>query len=692
MPIPSKTPGYNVDKGIMNLRRHLHFIFLIGIMSCKKHEHINADQSAQTNIIIDHAYKLANNGEPKHSLSYLDSAYRAFPEPNHIDLWKKYNYKATYYLHYEADTAKANAYADSMFYTLKGIEQLNQVEYAGAVFSKGDALMAERKYTEAFKYYYEGKSFAKSNLDSCSVCDFSYKLALVRYNQGQYRKAIPYVKQALAENSNCKSGSGFNNKFYLPETYLNTAGLCFERSGMLDSAIIYYLRDVEFINQHSAEYPSQKQFMETATGVVYGNLGGAYSSLGNYNIAKKYLSESIGINDRPNYDKNDAQTAKIKLVDLYLRFSHFKEADKLLDTLQHAIFAKLQNYQIDDNARLKWYKLKWSYYDRTHSFLNAYNYSKRYFVLRDSANEVNKGLINADMDEAFKHDEAQYKLSLLSTDNKLKNVYLITIIIFSVMGITLLFVVWYNLKNSKKVNRQITTQNALLQNALDSLEQSQADNTRMMQIVAHDLRNPIGGITSVASLMLEEEDRSEEDRVMLELIKTSGQNSLELVSDLLQVHTRAEELKKEPVDLYQMLHYCIDLLRFKAGAKGQRIELYAVPVTLSVNREKIWRVVSNLVANAIKFSPGGAKIMVRLEEKSQHVLIAVEDHGIGIPIEMQDKIFDMFTEAKRPGTAGEQPFGLGLAISKQIVEAHGGTIWFESKEGNGTTFFVELPL
>ena len=592
----------------------------------------------------------------------------------------------------EVDTAKANMYADSMFYVLKGIEQLNQVEYAGAVFSKGDALMAERKYTEAFKYYYEGKSFAKNNLDSCSVCDFSYKLALVRYNQGQYRKAIPYVKQALAENSHCKSGSGFTNKFFLPENYINTVALCFERSGMPDSAISYYQHDLDFINQHANEYPGQGQFMETAKGVIYGNLGGAYSTLGNYDTAKNYLLESIRINDRPNYDQDDAQTAEIKLVDLYLRFSHFKEADELLNKLQLAIFSKFQSYQIDDNARLKWYKLKWDYYDRTHAFLKAYNYSKRYFVLRDSANEVNKGLINADMDEAFKRDEAQYKLSLLSTDNKLKNVYLVTIIIFSIMGITLLSVVSYNLKSSKKVNQKITMQNALLQNALSSLEQSQADNTRMMQIVAHDLRNPIGGITSVASLMLEEKDRTDDDRDMLELIKTSGQNSLELVSDLLQVHTHsAEELKKEPVDLYQMLHYCIDLLRFKSDAKGQRIELRAVPATVSVNREKIWRVISNLVANAIKFSPGGARIIVRLEVKSRHVLIAVEDHGIGIPVEMRDKIFDMFTEAKRSGTAGEQSFGLGLAISKQIVEAHGGTIWFESIEGNGTTFLVELP-
>jgi len=141
-----------------------------------------------------------------------------------------------------------------------------------------------------------------------------------------------------------------------------------------------------------------------------------------------------------------------------------------------------------------------------------------------------------------------------------------------------------------------------------------------------------------------------------------------------------------------MLYYCVELLHFKADAKMQKITLQAAHVTLSVNREKMWRVVSNLVANAIKFSPSGAGILVQMTETSQQVIIAVEDHGIGIPIEMKDKIFDMFTEAQRPGTAGEQPFGLGLAISKQIVEAHGGKLWFNSKPGNGTTFYVELPI
>ncbi|WP_447636891.1 ATP-binding protein [Flavobacterium microcysteis] len=243
----------------------------------------------------------------------------------------------------------------------------------------------------------------------------------------------------------------------------------------------------------------------------------------------------------------------------------------------------------------------------------------------------------------------------------------------------------------RKHLRRTKKQNSQMKKALSALEHSQADNTRMMRIVAHDLRNPIGGIYSLASMMLEEPGRSEEDRAMLDLMKTSGQNSLELVDNLLQLQFSSEQLKKEPVDVAEMLKYCVALLKSKADVKQQQVGLEIVPATVTASREKLWRVISNLIANAIKFSPNGTKIKIKMLPKKQGIRILVKDEGIGIPPEMSKKIFDLFTEAKRPGTAGEQPFGMGLAISKQIVEAHNGKIWFENNAKSGTTFYVDLP-
>ncbi len=282
---------------------------------------------------------------------------------------------------------------------------------------------------------------------------------------------------------------------------------------------------------------------------------------------------------------------------------------------------------------------------------------------------------------------------LLSKKNAQQTGYLIIFAVSLVVVILALLKVWHNRKRLLVLNKTIQEQNATMQKTLNALEQSQEDNTRMMQIVAHDLRNPIGGMYSIVSLMLAEDGRTDEDKEYLEMLQTTGKVSLDLVNDLLLIQTKKDDLKKEPVDLGEMLRYCVDLLHHKAALKEQQIHLEAAPdISILANQEKLWRVVSNLIANAIKFSPTGASIDVVLQKETDHVRIAVKDNGIGIPEEIAAKIFDMFTDAQRKGTTGEQSFGLGLAISKQIVEAHGGKIWFESEAEKGTVFYVELPL
>jgi PAS domain S-box-containing protein len=227
---------------------------------------------------------------------------------------------------------------------------------------------------------------------------------------------------------------------------------------------------------------------------------------------------------------------------------------------------------------------------------------------------------------------------------------------------------------------------------LTALEQSQADNTRMLKVVSHDLRHPIGAAKMAAELLLMEGQYSDKQKSLLDIIERSTDNALELVSELLGMQGRTHELKKEPVELSAMLQYCTDLLRHQADAKKQRITIQLVPVTVAASREKLWRVMSNLIANAIKFSPKETDIVISLSTDKLRAIIKVTDQGIGIAPEMLDKLFSMPAEAMRTGTAGEASYGMGLAISKQIIDAHGGNMWVESEPGEGSAFYVELPL
>jgi two-component system sensor histidine kinase VicK len=121
------------------------------------------------------------------------------------------------------------------------------------------------------------------------------------------------------------------------------------------------------------------------------------------------------------------------------------------------------------------------------------------------------------------------------------------------------------------------------------------------------------------------------------------------------------------------------------------IESSSPQVFAEVDQTKFIQVLTNLVANAIKFTPKNGHIRVIVQEEPQSLLIRVSDDGIGIPKDMQGELFERFTRARRPGLRGEETTGLGLSIAKRIVELHQGKVWVESEENKGSTFFVRIP-
>jgi len=249
------------------------------------------------------------------------------------------------------------------------------------------------------------------------------------------------------------------------------------------------------------------------------------------------------------------------------------------------------------------------------------------------------------------------------------------------------------------LNKKLTEQNLLLQENITTSEASEIAQKNLIRIVAHDLRGPMGAIVGLTGLLLEKNTLPEEHKPLITLIKNSSSDAIKFVNDLLELENNLPEvLEKDIVDLHKLLKYCGNLLRYKADEKAQKIVVSGKPLTIQVNREKISRVFSNLITNALKFSAQLTTIHITMETFSNHVLISVSDPGIGIPLEIQRQIFKqdehliIAPDCKRAGTNGEKSFGMGLMICKQIVESHRGKIWFESEVNQGTTFFVKLPV
>jgi signal transduction histidine kinase len=247
-------------------------------------------------------------------------------------------------------------------------------------------------------------------------------------------------------------------------------------------------------------------------------------------------------------------------------------------------------------------------------------------------------------------------------------------------------------------NELATTQRELAKKNAELARLNEQKN-QFLGIAAHDLRNPLEVILTYSEFLLEDAAPvlGPEQTGLIHTIRSSSEFMLRLVEDLLDV-TRIEagrlELDLAPADLPAIVAANVRRNRVLAAKKGIEISLRSAgeipPMSLDI--AKIEQVLDNLIGNAVKFSPPGSPVEVRLDTEADQVVLAVRDQGPGIPADLLGKLFEPFTRAHVRGTGGEKGAGLGLAIVKRIVTGHGGEIRVESEPGHGATFQVCLPL
>lgn len=216
----------------------------------------------------------------------------------------------------------------------------------------------------------------------------------------------------------------------------------------------------------------------------------------------------------------------------------------------------------------------------------------------------------------------------------------------------------------------------------------------VLGVVAHDLRNPLGVAAAVLQILSESHLSPEERDKLLTSGTRAVQQMNRLIGDLLDV-MRIEAgrlaLDMEELRVAAALAQAEDSARHTAEERG--IELVVEPadpsMTINADRGRLAQVFGNLLGNAFKFTPAGGRVSLRAWRSGDDVIFEVADTGPGIPAEHRKHLFDRFWQANRADRRG---VGLGLPISRGIVEAHGGRIWFESEVGKGSRFYVSLPL
>ncbi len=242
------------------------------------------------------------------------------------------------------------------------------------------------------------------------------------------------------------------------------------------------------------------------------------------------------------------------------------------------------------------------------------------------------------------------------------------------------------------LQRELARQNA-------ELERLNAQKNELLGMAAHDLRTPLSAILGYAQFMVGDAAgiTADQERLFLDRIKVSAEFMLKMIDDLLDV-ARIEagklHLRREDTDLEALLRGAVEVAGVLARPKEIAVT-FACPDPLpgfSVDPVKIEQVMNNLLGNAVKFSGPGTRVEVVAAIRDGAVAVSVQDQGPGIPAAERDRLFRPFGTTSVRATGGEKSTGLGLAIAKRIVEAHGGALSVHSEVGQGSIFRFTLPL
>jgi signal transduction histidine kinase len=235
-----------------------------------------------------------------------------------------------------------------------------------------------------------------------------------------------------------------------------------------------------------------------------------------------------------------------------------------------------------------------------------------------------------------------------------------------------------------------------LARAKEELERLDRFKTTFMLTVAHELRAPLNALQSFLWAILKGYIPPEEQQEVLGRAVQRVQELLELVDDLLKLAAAKSEKgleKREPVSLADVLEKVAPLFQKEAEAKGLAwvVEVGARPV-VRADPDQMAQVWSNLISNAVKYTPAGGRVRIALEERDGWAIGTVEDSGIGIPPQDLGRIFEEFYRTPQAKEVAPRGTGLGLPLVKQILEAHGGSITVESEVGRGSRFVFRLPV
>ena len=517
---------------------------------------------------------------------------------------------------------------------------------------------------------------------------------------GNHIKAIPFISKALEISENIKDDVGLSvfNAELAREYFI---------LGSLDSALIYYNKSVAYSN---------KSGFKILLGSVLSSMAELYTMKKDYNRAKHYFFESIKVNQELNLPSREAGSY------LYMTkiFKETKQPDSTIFYVKKAL-SLFQNFNNTD-AMAESYRLISEAYKLKDNTDSAYKYLKLSTTWKDSLNRLE--LTNLNQYQDFYLEEQKKVKDLEKAKIQLESSYklyalLATLVLFSMIGLYL----YRNNQQKQKANiflqsqkNEIEHQKTKVEHTLAELKETQAQliekeqiasaaavrlqeldtlKTRLYTNITHEFRTPLTVILGMAQQIKDKPTEFMSEG--LGMIKRNGQNLLNLVNqmlDLSKLESGKLTLHYQRSDVVTFMKYLVE--SFHSYAQSKEVKIHFISdleqLTMDFDETYLQQIVSNLLTNAVKFTPKGGDIYVSLGIQSTTFSFKVRDTGVGISETNLPLIFDRFYQVDDSTTRHGEGTGIGLSLTRELVKLMEGTISVKSQVNKGTEFEVILPI
>jgi signal transduction histidine kinase len=568
-------------------------------------------------------------------------------------------------------------------------------------------------YSEALEYYSKGLKIQQEIEHKQGEAYTLNNIGNVYHGMGDYAKALECHLKSLKIKEDIEDFQG-------QSASLNNIGIVYEKLCDYPSALEYYVKSLKIRETIGDKYG------EAAT---LANIGNIHKMLGNYQNALDYYFKSLKMFE----DVGDRQSQVISLNNIGGVYNKLEGYANALD--YHFKGLKIQEEIGDKSGQGQSLNDIGSVYAKLNDYKNALNYySKGLNILQEIGNkegecisllgigtiyieqkEVNKSIeylekalsiaeeikskqliyeshnalsegheLNGNFAKALEHHKAFYrfkeKVFNEEADKKTKSL-----------------IIQFEVEKSQREAEIYRLKNVELAQANESLRKINELKTELLSIAAHDLRNPLNAIKGLADVIRQEVNDQKSVIESSDLIYRSSQRMLHLISELLQtaaIESGKLTLNYKKVNVNDLAELVTLSNKQYANQKGQNLILLKeqnVDCTVNADEGRLREAMDNLVSNAIKYSPLQKSIWITVKRIDNVVRFEVRDEGPGLTEDDRKKLFGKFQRLSARPTGDESSTGLGLSITKNLVEMQGGHIWAESEVGKGSVFIIEFP-